>query len=404
MFVKIMLSSLFFAIIYDTMQKVGYIRFGAQPDLTTVISLIFLFGPPRLVEALLATEFTGRVHMKEKEIKEELETIKMENDTKKQDSIKIMSIHQPRFTEEEKKGHSCFKKITKCWRRLRPGKTRPNETYALEEEVLDDSANKCCDYKPLRFCLSRLSIFFCGCCNFPFDSKGNCKCCVVLVTVFESEEESDTLKAESEYCKILTKNLTIPCFCMEDCLQKVKDETTEEEVNLLNELRTVDTVDEIRPRTIYKVKAEVIYDGNTELKITSNSDKSDENKEQNGKDSNKSSCEKSEEIVNKGLEIKTSTKTKSKGLAYEKNAHYEGKIDDNAGNARALDTVNKKNQQHDISNSNETGDEQSEKIVNESFESGACAKAEKKYRITAIIEPDRKPVLIKKENDDHLEN
>lgn len=41
MFVKIMLSSLFFAIIYDTMQKVGYIRFGAQPDLTTVISLIF---------------------------------------------------------------------------------------------------------------------------------------------------------------------------------------------------------------------------------------------------------------------------------------------------------------------------------------------------------------------------
>lgn len=91
-------------------------------------------------------------------------------------------------------------------------------------------------------------------------------------------------------------------------------------------------------------------------------------------------------------------------MAYEKTAHYEGKNDDNAGNARALDIVNEKNQQHDISNSNETGDEQSEKIVNESVESGACAKPEKKYRITAIIEPDRKPVLIKKENDDHLEN
>lgn len=53
------------------MRTVGYIKFGAQPDLTTVISLIFLFGPPRFVEALLMTDFTSRVHMKEKEIKEE---------------------------------------------------------------------------------------------------------------------------------------------------------------------------------------------------------------------------------------------------------------------------------------------------------------------------------------------
>lgn len=49
LFVKIMFSCLFFAIIYDTMQTVGYIRFGAQPDLITVISLIFLFGTPRLL-------------------------------------------------------------------------------------------------------------------------------------------------------------------------------------------------------------------------------------------------------------------------------------------------------------------------------------------------------------------
>lgn len=76
LFVKIILSCLFFAIIYDTMETVGYIRFGAQQDLTTVISLIFLFGPPRLVEALLMTDFTSRVNMKEKEIKEELKKIK----------------------------------------------------------------------------------------------------------------------------------------------------------------------------------------------------------------------------------------------------------------------------------------------------------------------------------------
>lgn len=56
------------------MKTVGYmyIKFGAQPDLTTVISLGFFIGPPRLVEALLMTYFTSRVNMKEREIKEEL--------------------------------------------------------------------------------------------------------------------------------------------------------------------------------------------------------------------------------------------------------------------------------------------------------------------------------------------
>lgn len=45
LFVKIILSCSFFAIIYDTMETVGYIKFGAQPDLTTVISLIFYLDP-----------------------------------------------------------------------------------------------------------------------------------------------------------------------------------------------------------------------------------------------------------------------------------------------------------------------------------------------------------------------
>lgn len=61
LFLKIMLSSLFFVIIYDTMQKVGYTRFGAQPDLTTVITFFFFFGPPRLIEGLFVTDFTSRV-------------------------------------------------------------------------------------------------------------------------------------------------------------------------------------------------------------------------------------------------------------------------------------------------------------------------------------------------------
>lgn len=75
LFLKIMLSSLFFVIIYDTMQKVGYIRFGAQPDLTTVITFFFFFGPPRLIEGLFMTDFTSRVYMKEEEIKKDIEEL-----------------------------------------------------------------------------------------------------------------------------------------------------------------------------------------------------------------------------------------------------------------------------------------------------------------------------------------
>lgn len=74
-----MLSSLFFVIIYDTMQKVGYIRFGAKPDLTTVITFFFFFWPPRLIEGLFVTDFTSRVYMKEEEIKQDIDVL-LKND------------------------------------------------------------------------------------------------------------------------------------------------------------------------------------------------------------------------------------------------------------------------------------------------------------------------------------
>lgn len=92
LFMKILLCSLFFAIIFDTMQRVGYIKFGVQPDLATVISVIFLFGPPRLVEALLTTDFTSRVHMKEEEIKTDIEKIGSKDGNIAEESFKKQII------------------------------------------------------------------------------------------------------------------------------------------------------------------------------------------------------------------------------------------------------------------------------------------------------------------------
>lgn len=75
LFLKIMLSFLFFVFIYDTMQKVGYIKFKAQPDLTTVITFLFCFEPPRFIEGLFMTDFTSRVYMNEEEIKQNIQKL-----------------------------------------------------------------------------------------------------------------------------------------------------------------------------------------------------------------------------------------------------------------------------------------------------------------------------------------
>lgn len=142
LFVKIMLSSLFFAIIFYTMRIVGYIKFGAQPDLTTIISLIFLFGPPRLVEALLVTDFTSRVHMIEKELKADIEAL---------------------ANNEQ----------------LQP---ESNLLYLTENIYLCKSyQNDGCICKTLRY----FCTFFCGCFRCPVDENGFCECFVLLASNFK---------------------------------------------------------------------------------------------------------------------------------------------------------------------------------------------------------------------------
>lgn len=203
LFVKIMLSLLFFAIIYDTMQNVGYITFGAQPDLTTIISLIFLFGPPRLVEALLMTDFTSRVHMKEKEIKEELDRIKAKNDTEDK------TFEKKFFTDEEKEHSKCAKCLLNCFRTLYPDDSK--KLSINKPKVLKDH----CEYKPRYFSLRWLCMFFCGCCSCPLDDKGYCKCCAIL-------EESKSDNVEITWLKM-------QCVCIENEETKVQKRKKTEE-------------------------------------------------------------------------------------------------------------------------------------------------------------------------------
>lgn len=133
--VKILFSCLFFAIVYDTMESVGNIKLGAQPDLTMVFSLFFIYGPPRLLEAIFMKDFTSRVYMKENKIKEDLEA-------------------------------------------LANGK----DPFALENPYEIKLCNSCCTKNcvctPLRYICS----FCCGCFQCPVDDNDLCDCCVFLTT------------------------------------------------------------------------------------------------------------------------------------------------------------------------------------------------------------------------------
>lgn len=150
LFVKIMLSSLFFAIIFDTMERVGYIRFGAQPDLTTIISLIFLFGPPRLVESLLVADFTSRVHMKEKDIKADIQVLA---NNKELQSVSNLGQYK--------------------------------KTFELCKEYQNDGF--------ICTLLRYVCTFFCGCFQCSVNEKGFCECCVLLTSDSKQHEEAIVL-------------------------------------------------------------------------------------------------------------------------------------------------------------------------------------------------------------------
>lgn len=142
LFVKIMLSSLFFVIIFYTMRNVGYIKFGAQPDLTTIISLVFLFGPPRLVEALLVTDFTSRVHMKEKELKADIEALAINEKLQPESNI-----------------------------------VYPTENINLCKNCQNDG----CVCTSIRY----VCTFCCGCFQCSVDESGFCECFVLLTSNFK---------------------------------------------------------------------------------------------------------------------------------------------------------------------------------------------------------------------------
>lgn len=149
------------------------------------------------------TDFTSRVHMKEKEIKDELKKLRPKSNTKDNKTIeKTCSVV---FTDEEN-GLPCVAYLMNLWKRVKPddSKNVPTNNTKLHLE-------KCCEYNPKCFWLRWLCMFCCGCCNCPFDDKGYCEYCAIMDTGFISEDDNVKLTM-----------LKIPCVCIEHEETKAK--------------------------------------------------------------------------------------------------------------------------------------------------------------------------------------
>lgn len=213
--VKILFCCLFFAIVFENLQTAGYI--SSPFGVSTVMSLIIIFGPPRLVEELLMSDFTSRVHLKEEEIIQDLQTKKTgpeinrttekihedTGDPKSDGTIVDMSSLSLDLTEEEKQCRdNCKKEIKGFYTKYLKARwfeecrekflnmccryeclccsctckyCFADETFETEnsEDIL---ICKRCKYIPRCFLMRWCCIFCFGCCGCSFDDKGRLKC------------------------------------------------------------------------------------------------------------------------------------------------------------------------------------------------------------------------------------
>ena len=164
LYAKIIFCSLFFTIIFDTIQKLDFTNIKERLDLGMVISVIFLFGPPRLAEVLFATDFTSRVHMKETEIKRYIKSRNIDQNPNppNEDTTNNQPITETRVMFDEL---DCIRKCQSCGRSLCSCCT---------------CCNGCSCFKVIQYIVTCL----CGCFRIPLDEEEDndqkCECCVFL--------------------------------------------------------------------------------------------------------------------------------------------------------------------------------------------------------------------------------
>ncbi|XP_056007165.1 uncharacterized protein LOC125665935 isoform X2 [Ostrea edulis] len=207
--IKIISSASFFAIIFDTMKNVGYVKIGAQPDLNTFITLLFLFGPPRFVEALLVTDFTSRVHMKHLEIKKIVEGMQ---DKINDNSVTTVNILSETEIYQLRKG-ACFNFIyRKCQTKFEHPDIIYHDNSTKKEACENCWRNRCLKNWCVKNCPNCCLCFncvvrffctlYCGCiCP---DHSNKCQYCLILKVKKQKNHSIDVItnRIEDHRCYI----------------------------------------------------------------------------------------------------------------------------------------------------------------------------------------------------------
>ncbi|XP_056007168.1 uncharacterized protein LOC125667798 [Ostrea edulis] len=273
LFIKIISSVLFFLIIFDTMQRVGYVNTGAQPDLTTFITLLFLFGPPRIVEILLVTEFTSRVHMKHLEIKEIVEGMRNAMNDNSNTTVDILSepeISQCTFC------NCIYKKCKTNFEhpKINAPKQSDNEldnnggTESVTCErcgqnicCFEDGQNccrcccsccSCCSSCCCCYCVLRFIYTLCCACICP----GHLNKCVCLISKVKTKKEVNSIDVE-------TYPFEIECCCI--LLPENQEDTnpiTQEDTNPITQDTNPKTREDTNPKTSEDTNRKTLEDTN----------------------------------------------------------------------------------------------------------------------------------------------
>ncbi|XP_056006924.1 uncharacterized protein LOC130050711 [Ostrea edulis] len=300
--IKIISSASFFAIIFDTMKNVGYVKIGAQPDLNTFITLLFLFGPPRFVEALVVTDFTSRVHMKHLEIKK---IVKGMRDEINDNSVTTVNILSETEICQLRKGR-CFDFI---YRKCKTNFEYPDINYSdssTERETCENCwRNWClknCCFKDcpnccLCFnCVVRFCCTLCCGCICPVHSN-KCQCCLIL-----------KVKKEKHSIDVKTDSIEDQCCCI-PLLDEPENQTnpkTREDTNpKTREDTNPKTSEDTNPKTREDTNPKTSEDTNPKTREDTNPKTSEDTNPKTSEDTNPKTLKDTNPITQEDTNTKT---------------------------------------------------------------------------------------------------
>lgn len=220
--VKLAFAICFFIIIFDTIQKIGYLD-NLNLNTDTGITLLFVFGPPKLFELLFLQKSIDKIDRKHVEIEEFLsrENVFLTYDASEQNELGLNTFELVSYCQSYNTRVSCGSKLSNCCCSYlqKCGSTgydtfteiSESDIHEVEGLVINhchDEQFNICKYKRLNQMCGLCYAILCGCCKYSVKfNTGECVCCTILTEVFIVKDEEKKMPFNKRHIKCV-----IPCL------------------------------------------------------------------------------------------------------------------------------------------------------------------------------------------------